>query len=633
VESWKAEISESLLTSAATGERELPPQYRFLAHNRAVRQKIENLQTRARHHGLIDLDQAFFDFYTSRFENISSLDELNRFLRDHPDQSFLCASEADLLGDLQINYDSAAFPDAVKLAEQPLPLRYAYAPGEEWDGVTVQLPVELARSLSPAAVQWAVPGLRAEQVGELLRSLPKGLRREMQPIEPKVEEIVRELQPTGDSLIADLGRFILRRYGITIPSDAWRADALPAHLRPRVEVVDGNRKTLAAGRSLEQVRVQLKDVKASPDAGSDEWRRAAATWERTAITSWSFGDVPARIVVSGDDSAVGQAFQPASAGDFPVASSGVGNTGLESPVNPAPCGTGKPALQASGDTPVYAWPGLALEDQHVSLRLFRSPDLAREASMGGVGRLIELALQKDLAWLQKDLRSLMQLKDLYAPVGPTDELLESAAEHLKRHILPAEPLASLTFTAFEAAVTQARGRLAGLVPKLSDQLSAILQLRQQIAVRLGSTAPAGANRLRTLTDLSQLGQPAAPAKGHSLAGELDWLLPARFLESISFERLVEMPRYLKALLTRLDRAKLNPVKDQERARQLAPYQDAVKKLRTTPPKSAEGRRAAEEFRWLVEEFKVSLFAQELGTKVPVSAKRLDQQLEQLKMIG
>jgi ATP-dependent helicase HrpA len=665
---WKTEISESLLTSAATQQRELPAQYRFLAHNRAVRQKIENLQTRARHHGLLDLDQALFDFYSRRIENVSSIDELNRLLRERvaagilpagepgilpggedadkqmafersgavkasnanpggkmppstsgrmPDaigdsQSFLCASEADLLGDLQMNYDSVAFPDAVKLAEQPLPLRYAYAPGEDWDGVTVQLPVELARSLSPAAVQWAVPGLRAEQVGELLRSLPKALRRELQPIEPKVEEIVRELQPTGDSLSADLGRFILRRYGITIPPDAWRAEALPAHLRPRVEVVDGNRKTLAAGRSLEQVRVQLKDVKASPDAGSDEWRRAAAKWERTAITSWSFGDVPERIIVSGG-------LEPLTRPSATLSPSDGERDGVRgSPKNPA--------------TPVYAWPGLVLEDQHVSLRLFRSPDLARAASIGGVGRLIELALQKDLAWLHKDLRSLTQLKDLYAPVGSTDELLESAAEHVKRFILPAEPLTSLTSAAFEAAVTQARGRLMGLVPRLSDHLKVILQLRQQIAFKLGSMAPTGSNRPGTLTDLSQLGQSTAPTKGHSRAGELAWLLPVRFLESIGFERLAEMPRYLKALLTRIERAKLNPVKDQERARQLAPYQDAVKKFQATPPKSPEGQRAAEEFRWLVEEFKVSIFAQELGTKVPVSPKRLDQQLEQLKMI-
>jgi ATP-dependent helicase HrpA len=578
-ENWKAEIRDGLLASTATVAqgRALPAQYRFLQHNRGVRQKIENLQTRARHHGLVDLDQALCAFYASRFEGISSLDELNRFLREHPDQGFLCASEEDLLGDLKLNYDSAAFPDAVNLAEQPLPLRYAYAPGEEWDGVTVQLPVELARSLSSAAVQWAVPGLRAELVSGLLRSLPKSLRRELQPLEPKVEEIIRDFKPGGDSLSAELGRFILRRYGITIPADAWRADAVPVHLRPRVEVVGGDRKTIAVGRSLEELQTRLKEVKAAPEQG-EAWRRAAARWERTAITSWTVGDVPERIVVS------------------------------EGP-----------------GTAVHAWPGLAVEEQHVSLRLFRSPMLAREASVGGVGRLIELALQKDLAWLQKDLRSLQQFNALYAPFGSGEQLQEAAFAHLKRQVLPAEPLPALTQAAFEAAVALARERMRGGVPQFADRLAPVLQLRQQIVARLGPAAPV-VNRPRTLTDLSQLGRTAAPAARHPLAKELDVLLPGRFLELISFERLAEMPRYLKALLTRIERARLNPLKDQERARQLAPYQEAVKGLMAAPPKGAEERRLAEEFRWLVEEFKVSLFAQELGTKVPVSAKRLDEAL-------
>ena len=632
---WKKEISQNLLTSVAKKAPELPPQYRFLKHNRAVREKIENLQTRARHHGLIDLDQAFCEFYASRFENIASLDELNRFLRDHPDQGFLCASEADVLGDQQLNYDSAAFPDAVQLAEQPLPLRYAYAPGEEWDGVTVQMPVELAQSLSPAQIDWAVPGLRAEQVGELLRSLPKALRRELQPLEPKIAEIVRDLKPSTGSLSEEIGRFVFQHYGVMIPPAAWRSEEVPAHLRPRVEVLGHNQKPVAAGRDLEKLRAHLKDVKAAASTGgSAEWRRAAAQWERTAITSWTIGDVPERIVVSGNegrDGALRRSPSPSAAsgdGRFPADSNPT--TSLPPPAS-LQAGTSQRNVPATET--VYAWPGLALEDQHVSLRLFRSLDLARTASVGGVGRLIELALQKDLAWLQKDLRSLTQLKDLYGPIGPTDELLDSAAEHVKRHILPAESLASLTSVAFEAAVVQARGRLAGLVPKLSDQLRAILQLRQQIAVKLGNTAPAGASRPQTLTDLSQLGQSNATGKVQPLAAELDSLLPARFLEQIAFERLPQLPRYLKALLTRLERAKLNPVKDQERARQLAPYADAVKKLQATPPKSAVGRRQVDEFRWLVEEFKVSLFAQELGTAVPVSAKRLDQQLEQLKLVG
>lgn len=589
---WRAEIRENLGARRTAGDAgglpELPAQYHFLAHNRAVRARIENLQTRARHHGLIDLDQALCDFYARRLTNVSSLDELNRLLREHPDQKFLCAGEADLLGGVTLDYDVAAFPDAVTLAQQPLPLRYAYAPGEEWDGVTVQLPVDLARSLSPAQVDWAVPGLRVEQVDELLRSLPKSLRRELQPLEPKIAEIVRDLQPRDDSLAADLGRFIRQRYGVTIPADAWRTEAVPAHLRPRVEVVDGNRRPLAAGRGLAQLRQQLKDVPAVPAGGSEAWRRAAAQWERTAITSWSFGDLPERIVVES--------------------------------------GPGQPA----GTVAVHAWPGLVLEEQHVSLRLFRSPDLAREASVAGVGRLLELALQKDFAWLQKDLRSLQQLNALYAPIGTGDELQASAFAHLKRHALPEQGLPALTQAAFESAVVGTRERLRGLPAQLAARLATVLQLRQQIAARLGSAAPAP-GRSRPLNDLSQLGQPIAQSRRHPLAAELDQLLPGRFLESISFVRLAELPRYLKALLTRIERAAVNPPKDQERARQLAPFQAAVQQLRATPPKSAAGRQLAEEFRWLVEEFKVSLFAQELGTAVPVSVKRLEQRWEALKM--
>ncbi len=600
-----------LLAAAPAKEKELPAQYRFMAHNRAVRQKIENLQTRARHHGMIDLDQALCEFYAARFDGISSLDELNRFLSDHTDQRFLFASEADLLGDLKLEFDSDAFPDAVQLAEQPLSVRYAYAPGEEWDGVTVQMPVELAQSLSAAQIDWAVPGLRAQQVGELLRSLPKALRRELQPLEPKIAEIIRELQPAAGRLTEEIGRFVFHRYGIEIPATAWREDEVPAHLRPRVEVVTANQKPVAAGRDLEKLRAQLKQVESAPSTGSAEWRRAAARWERIAITGWTFGDLPEKIVVSGEPLTRPSANLSPSNGER----DGVGG------------------CSESSRAPIYAWPGIALEGDHVSVRLFRSLDLARTASVAGLAKLIELALQKDLAWLHKDLRSLVQLNDLYAPIGSTDELMESAAEHVKGYLFPMEPPVTLTAAAFNAAVAQTRERMVGLVPRLSNQLKVILQLRQQVAVNLGGTAPVAGNRSRTFTDLSQLGQMRSLVKGHPLVSELDWLLPPRFLEQVPFECLLHLPRYLKALLMRVERAKLNPVKDQERARQLAPFQEAVMKFEANPPQTAAGRRAAEEFRWLVEEFKISLFAQEQGTAVPVSAKRLEEKLRQLQGVG
>jgi ATP-dependent helicase HrpA len=272
----------------------------------------------------------------------------------------------------------------------------------------------------------------------------------------------------------------------------------------------------------------------------------------------------------------------------------------------------------------------------VNVRLLRGRDQALAASLIGVKRLVDLAIQKDLAWLEKDLRALSRFDALYAPIGDGAELRETALEHLKRHLFPTEPLPALTRAHFESAVAAARQRLPGLAPQFMDRLGPILQLRQQVQQRIGAVAVPALPGSRTLSSLTQLGAPAASARSrithhaslpHPLAEELATLVSPRFLERIAYDRLTHLPRYLKALLIRAERAALNPAKDRDRLRQLAPYQDALKALQAQPAGSAAAQRQIESFRWMVEEFKVSLFAQEVGTAMPVSPKRLDQQLE------
>src|SRR5262249_40950685 len=155
-----------------------------------------------------------------------------------------------LIGDLKLSYDAHAFPDQVKLGGHSVPLSYAYSPGEERDGITIKLDLHQAQTVSPAAAEWAVPGLREGLIAELLRALPKAIRRELMPFPPKVAEIARDLRPSGASLKQDLGAFIRSRYGIDIPSSAWPAEAVPAHLRPRIELVGHDQKPLGTGRDL-----------------------------------------------------------------------------------------------------------------------------------------------------------------------------------------------------------------------------------------------------------------------------------------------------------------------------------------------------------------------------------------------
>ncbi len=571
-----------VLTPVAVAKPDLSPSYRFLAHNRRIREKIENWRTRVRHHALADLDVALVEFYARHITAVSSLRELNRLLRDPAMPERLCISESELAGGKLLGYDAAAFPDAVPVSGQSVALAYAYAPGEEHDGVTIELPFTLAQTTSAALLEWAVPGLREEMAGELLRALPKSIRRGLMPFPPKVTEIVREFQPAGTSFMQDFAAFLHHRYGVAAKASDWPANALPAHLRPRIDIVDDRRKSLGAGRDLAQLQQRLKQMKTEPVAEPDSahWTRATQQWERFGLTDWTCGDLSERITVS----------------------------------------EGQPL-------PQYAWPAIEFAEGSVNVRLLRSRDLARATSLSGVQCLVELAVQKDLAWLEKDLRALSRFDALYSSLGDSTELRETSLEHLKRYILPNEPLPALTRAHFETAVAQARQRPPGLASQFMHRLGVILQLRQQAQLRIGSANVPAPLRSQTLSSLGQLGSTATIRPANPLADELASLVPSRFLDRIEYDRLSHLPRYLKGLLIRAECAALNPVKDQDRLRQLTPYQEALRKLQTQPTRSPEALRQIETFRWMIEEFKISLFAQEIGTAMPVSPKRLDQQLE------
>jgi ATP-dependent helicase HrpA len=558
----------------------LQPVHSFLEHNHQLRHKINTWRTRSRNTGLPDLDEALFEYYAKRLQNVSSIHELNRWLRDNGGAKALCATPEDLIGERSLDWNAAAFPDAVSLGGQSVPVAYTYSPGEEHDGVTLKLPAGLARDLSPGPVEWAVPGLRESQVTELLRSLPKSLRRELMPFAPKVAEILRELEPTSASLQEELTRFIRTRYGINIPADAWAAADLPQHLRPRIEIVGGKSQSPLSGRDLDALKQKLAQVRTEPAPISNTWTKLTEQWERFGINSWSFIDLPERIPVPGNRDA-------------------------------------------------FAWPGLQCDDGQINLRLFHTPDAAQQATARGLPALVEIAIQRDLAWLQKDLRSLVQFAPLINGWTTAEQLQTAAYAHLKNFLLRSPATPALTRASFDQALASAKERLPGLVAALSDRLKPIVNFRVEIARKLQSVSRPATTKPRTLSDFSQLGAtaPAAAAPNPMLA-ELNRLLPSNFLEIYSFERLRDLPRYLKALAIRVERAALNPVKDREKAAQIEPYAAAYDELRVN--KRQRAASLIEELRWMLEEFRVSLFAQELGTAFPVSPKRLDAQLTKIR---
>ncbi len=534
---------------------------RFFQENRKVREKLENALTRVRNRWAHSLEESLFQFYAARLENVSSVPDLNRLVRERSarEPNFLIATEEDLIGG-EASFDRAQFPDAVRVADASLTLQYAYDPGEEHDGVTLRVPLPLAPHLTSGELQWMVPGLREELIAVLLRALPKTARKALQPHAPQAAALAAEFDPGREEFLPALAAFLSRKYRVEIQASDWPADSIPAHLRPRLEVVDSAKKTVIAGRDLPAVQavVEKHDVK------SDAWSRAAQRWERYAVTGWSFGDLPESVVI-----------------------------------------------ETIGGVPVLAWPGLEREaDDTVNVRLFRKREEALAATPAGLRRLGELALAKDLAWSRRELNALGKLlpsitakpaggfhdalKQLGAKMAAppraeisADSLQRSAYEHLLRRVFTLEPLHPLNAARFAALVESARRAL----PLVLAELNA--WAKQTLAARAATLAQ------------------AKPYPG--LAEDVARLVPPDFLAATPPAQMPHLLRYLKAVAVRAERAHLNPAKDAEKARRLAPF--ARWEERVAP----ENR---ESFRWLLEEFRVSLFAQELGTAQPVSEKRL-----------
>ncbi len=542
----------------------------FLEHNRRVREEVEHVLTRTRDSGYLNLDEALYRFYAAHLMpdesatgavpedlagGISSVAELVDLTRGRrgADPDFLHLSPDDLRDPEELKHDATAFPATLPLDNRSLPLTYAYKPGQDDDGVNLDINVRDALSLEAAALDWAVPGHLAAKVEHYLRSLPKEQRRAFVPLAESVKQVtagvaaLARLRDHAQTLEELLDEHLRDRFALGIDRSAWREKPLPGHLQVRVRVRDDDGRILVASRDLSEVRAALAVrareasiavVRDDPEA----WRKARSRWEKPEATEWTFGDVPASV----------------------------------------------PVCDLAG-VAVLAYPTLAPGDHGVALKLARSEEESVRLSRLGLGRLLDLQLRYELAWLEKELRALRTLGALTATLAPIESIQADAFVSLRRWVTDPGRVTARTKSAFAAALTGAKADLRGVVPRLTDQLREILTLRQTLLV--GSRPYTGQLR------------------------DLETLLPGNFVRLTPYERLTDLPRYLRAMVSRTERWRQNPAKDAERARQLAPYLVAA------------GKRAWDDpVRWLVEEFRVSLFAQELGTSEPVSAVKLDRVL-------
>jgi ATP-dependent helicase HrpA len=526
----------------------------FVERNLKTLDKAREEEAKLRRAGLVADEDWQARWYLDRLPaEINSASALDAWYRRAPksEQAALEWSVADLMPGEGSEQDR--FPKFLPLGETRLALHYRFEPGSEDDGVTVDVPLHLLNALDPVRLSWLVPGFAAERATELIRGLPKALRRNFVPA-PDFAQAFFEAHPTpgADVFEGELARFLKRATGAEISAVDFSPQGLPAHLRFRLRLLDRDgRRELAVSRDLDALRAQY--------GGQAEAAFAARV------------------------------------------SRGMARSGLTAfPEQPVP-------LQIAGEAGVPAFPALVDQGDSVALEIRADRTEAEREHPRGVRRLLRLGLQDAVKQARKQL-----------PVSPKLGLLYAAIESQER----------LRGDIVEAAFLAVSERPLGGV----RDAEAFAGLREAVRREL---FPAAMQRLRLAEEILALYAELKPALVPPLVGfakanyddlsaQLATLVHPGFLRETPAERLQHFPRYLKAMQRRAERLARDPARDQARMLELLPFQQ---RLAEYPVEARHDAWWA--LRWALEELRVSLFAQELGTAEPVSPKRLARLLEEL----
>jgi ATP-dependent helicase HrpA len=571
-------MSRHLLIEQGLVEGHIDPKPGFLVRNEELAEQVERLEAKLRRRNLLVTDFARYEFYDRRVPaDVYDGATLAQWLRASPHA--LSMSSSDLVREAVGSLAEEDFPDTLVIQRLELPLDYRYEPGSPDDGVTLNLPVEALNQVAPEPLGWLVPGRLEEKVLALIRSLPKPLRTRFVPAPDAAKRVVPMLRFGQGSIQVAVAAALARLGGISIPPEAFQEHRLAAELRMNVRVTDAEGRLLASGRDWEALRLQLGAHATGSFAGADDPR-----WNRDNLTGWDFDELPAEI-------------------ELP-----------------------------RGRVSVKAYPALVDRDGSVSLRLVDSPRRAEHETRFGLRRLCSLAARDELK-TQVDWLPGLDTLELYAATLPRFDLRERLVELLADRALVADRPVPRTKDDFQRLLALGRERIAWAVQDLIALVKPIVEGYHQawLAVEefCGAAGAAGA--------------PAAHGDGHDTATVPRWqyavddirqqiglLMEPRSFSTTPWDWLRQYPRYFRAVRYRVEDLPGGVPRDWQKFQDFQPrwqlYLEQARRHQAQGVFDPELTR----LRWMLEEYRVSLFAQKLGTAIPVSPKRLEQQWGKLR---
>ena len=578
----------------------------FLAANEKLIARVQDLEHKARRQDVLVDEELIYAFYDQQLPpDVCSGASCEAWYRDEVRRQpqLLTLTQAELMRHEAAGITTLAFPKMLRLGGVDCPVTYLHEPGDSKDGVTVDVPLFALNQVNEERCEWLVPGMLKNKVQALIKTLHQRPRSRLVPLPDTAARMAEQLNTLplfgAGSLTEAVLKWVRDATSLDIKRGDLKLDMLAPHLFMNFRVLDEHGRQMGTGRNLGALKNELgsqargafqalaglknlaKSSAEEPQAPNFESNRASAVGfaARSAIekiaprqpesyTSWSFGELPELMEIS------------------------------------------------KGKQTLIGFPALIDLGQTVTIEVFDEPDMAASKHRAGLRRLFSLQIKDALRYLEKNLPDLQKMATSYMMVGrAADNSGGGTMEELRDQIIEValdrafllDPLPT-NETEFRKRVDEGRGRLTLIASEVARLSAGILT--EFVAAQ------------RKIKDTKNAAEALADT-----AMQLQRLVPKRFLAVTPFGQLQHFARYLKAITARLDKYRTDPARDAARMAELRPQDQRYWRLVAERKGAVDARM--QEFRWLLEELRVSFFAQELRTPQPVSVKRMEKAWQQL----
>ena len=616
-------IREALVTGEVA--RRIP----FLEHNLSLFDQVKTMEEKLRKRGLVVDEETIARLYEQRLPVLSDIRSLLSLIREKGSDEFLRFREKDLIAHEPDPEEISQYPDQIKIGDAALACRYNFEPGKSDDGVTVNVPLRLVSRTAEENIDRYLPSLLQEKAVCLLKSLPKSLRQKLPSPVHIVQSLLEQKSNLNKSLPQALIQLLNDQYKVTVPRDAWALDKLPAHLNIRYSVIDEKGQEIKNSRDINLLQKELADT-----INTSALDKIRGGWEKEGITRWDFGELPEQVPLAGIQGLIG-----------------------------------------------YAYPALQVIDDSINLRLYSDRKESAASHIRGIAALYEIHFAEKLKQLKKNVTLSAGAKTIAANIGNPKHLEQSIIYRVKKDLF------FKPWRKPEEFIRHADSLNTEILPygqRVLVSIEPVLKAFDETQACVHKLIKKNAGNTPVLKFLKEI------------QTELQSFVPINFTEFYTFDRMKDLPRYCKALALRAERGGLNLAAAQKKIQEVLIYSEQLQQMltgRNTPLPSLDGRgrrvdndrsnlvsnrqrkdchvhcrelamtnencdtvwkagireisrlkddisvdypeekkMMIEELFWMIEEYKVSLFAQELKTPYPVSPKKLNQLIEEIEKI-